>query len=390
MWRYRSFALAIAAALVLSPIVWLDYFALAALPLALARPRLSAIWFLPIATWGLEGAGIGIGDVSDIARLLLVFAVVFGSRSHTTSRAWRATGAGPARRPLMPQLRSVDHPRHDVRRSRALSTPGGTTARLSDVAALVGLVALPLLLYIVMLQTFWEQGELGIDLTQTLLPAAREIADGSSPVSRIRLPAARRIRSRPADSGAVPGARLDRALLLVSPVACGSSESATGAATARLPLGRLVPRRPDRERHDPAARLDGARVARRETRRSAPASGADSPSRRRSSAGRSPFGSRRRRLRPRRRRRRRRRGDLGLWGLLGFSGLLDYPSSLDKLETAQARSSYTVRALLEDLGVPGSASSPGMCSSSACSPRASSRDAAATIVSRSRFAVLAA
>ena len=63
MWRYRSFALAIAAALVLSPIVWLDYFALAALPLALARPRLSAIWFLPIATWGLEGAGLGIGDV---------------------------------------------------------------------------------------------------------------------------------------------------------------------------------------------------------------------------------------------------------------------------------------------------------------------------------------
>ena len=42
----------------------------------------------------------------------------------------------------------------------------------------------------------------------------------------------------------------------------------------------------------------------------------------------------------------------GLWGLLGFSGLLDYPSSLDKLETAQTGSSYTVRALLEDAGAP--------------------------------------
>jgi Glycosyltransferase family 87 len=75
-WRYRSFTLAVAAALVLSPIVWLDYFALVALPLALARPRLSPIWFLPLATWGLEGAGKSIGDVSDILRLLVVFAIV--------------------------------------------------------------------------------------------------------------------------------------------------------------------------------------------------------------------------------------------------------------------------------------------------------------------------
>src|SRR4029079_1722110 len=33
-WRYQSFTLAVAAALVASPIVWLDYFALAAIPLA--------------------------------------------------------------------------------------------------------------------------------------------------------------------------------------------------------------------------------------------------------------------------------------------------------------------------------------------------------------------
>ena len=46
-------------------------------PLAVARPRLSWVWFLPLATWGLRGAGLGIGDPWDIARLLLVFAVVF-------------------------------------------------------------------------------------------------------------------------------------------------------------------------------------------------------------------------------------------------------------------------------------------------------------------------
>ena len=39
-WRRASLALAVAAALVLSPIVWIDYFALAAVPLAVVRPRL--------------------------------------------------------------------------------------------------------------------------------------------------------------------------------------------------------------------------------------------------------------------------------------------------------------------------------------------------------------
>jgi hypothetical protein len=77
-WRYRSFTLAIAAALALSPIVWLDYFALAAIPLGIYRPRLSWVWFAPLATWGLEGAGLGIGDVWHTLRLLGVFAVVLG------------------------------------------------------------------------------------------------------------------------------------------------------------------------------------------------------------------------------------------------------------------------------------------------------------------------
>ena len=77
-WHYRSFTLAIAAALALSPIVWLDYFVLAAVPLAVYRPRLSWVWFAPLATWGLEGAGLGIGDFWHSARLLGVFAVVLG------------------------------------------------------------------------------------------------------------------------------------------------------------------------------------------------------------------------------------------------------------------------------------------------------------------------
>jgi hypothetical protein len=76
-WIYRSFTLAIVTALVASPIVWLDFFGLAAIPLAIARPRLSLVWFVPLATWGLEGAGMEIGDALSTARLFLVFGIVF-------------------------------------------------------------------------------------------------------------------------------------------------------------------------------------------------------------------------------------------------------------------------------------------------------------------------
>jgi hypothetical protein len=76
VWRYRSFTLAVAASLVLSPIVWLDYFAVLGIPLAAFRPRLSVIWFVPLVTWGAAGSGIGIGDPFDVIRVLVSFAVV--------------------------------------------------------------------------------------------------------------------------------------------------------------------------------------------------------------------------------------------------------------------------------------------------------------------------
>ena len=50
----RSLTLALAAALVLTPILWLHYLVLLFVPIALARPRLSAIWFVPLALTVLE------------------------------------------------------------------------------------------------------------------------------------------------------------------------------------------------------------------------------------------------------------------------------------------------------------------------------------------------
>ncbi len=47
----RALILALAAGLALSPIVWTHYFALLIVPIALARPRLSALWLLPLVFW---------------------------------------------------------------------------------------------------------------------------------------------------------------------------------------------------------------------------------------------------------------------------------------------------------------------------------------------------
>ena len=89
-WRRASLGLAVAAARVLSPIVWLDYYAVAAIPLAVVRPRLSLVWLVPIATWGLLSAGVGAGNGWGSARVLIVFAVVFA----VVVRAERQAEAG--------------------------------------------------------------------------------------------------------------------------------------------------------------------------------------------------------------------------------------------------------------------------------------------------------
>jgi alpha-1,2-mannosyltransferase len=47
----RSFTLAIAACLALSPVVWLHYLTLLIAPLGLSRPRFSPLWLLPIVLW---------------------------------------------------------------------------------------------------------------------------------------------------------------------------------------------------------------------------------------------------------------------------------------------------------------------------------------------------
>lgn len=52
-----AFIVAVVASLALTPIVWLHYFALLLVPVAIARPRLGLVWFVPLAMIVTPGSG---------------------------------------------------------------------------------------------------------------------------------------------------------------------------------------------------------------------------------------------------------------------------------------------------------------------------------------------
>ena len=68
----RAFTLAIVAAIALTPIVWLHYFALLVVPLALARPRLSWAWALMWVFWLIPAQE----NEGDLWRILIAVALV--------------------------------------------------------------------------------------------------------------------------------------------------------------------------------------------------------------------------------------------------------------------------------------------------------------------------
>jgi glycosyl transferase family 87 len=68
----RAFAVVLAAALLLSPVVWLHYFALLLIPLAIARPRLGPAWALPLALIVLPGAADGRAGVIALGLTLSI------------------------------------------------------------------------------------------------------------------------------------------------------------------------------------------------------------------------------------------------------------------------------------------------------------------------------
>jgi hypothetical protein len=94
--RRRSLGLALAAALVLSPIVWRHFFTLLLIPLALSRPRFDGVWLIPIGLW--VGDGTLNGAPWQTASVLVLVALTFALCEWRPQREARSSlmGVQPA------------------------------------------------------------------------------------------------------------------------------------------------------------------------------------------------------------------------------------------------------------------------------------------------------
>jgi hypothetical protein len=96
----RSLTLVLAAALALSPLVWVHYLILLLVPVALARPRLTPLWLVPLAIYALRPSGWTLHSWAGARTLWLtvvlgVTALVVAEAVRVQpSRSGRTAGAG--------------------------------------------------------------------------------------------------------------------------------------------------------------------------------------------------------------------------------------------------------------------------------------------------------
>lgn len=74
-----TLTLLLAAALAASPIVWIHYFLVLLVPLALTRPQLSWLWFVPLAYYPLGETAWPAGDAGKLAIALITTLVLLGA-----------------------------------------------------------------------------------------------------------------------------------------------------------------------------------------------------------------------------------------------------------------------------------------------------------------------
>ena len=93
----RAFVLAIGAALACSPILWLHYFALLLVPVAIVAPRLSWLWFVPMGMWWF-GAGTGNGSTFEafVVTCVVGATIALAARAAAPSASESALTTSPA------------------------------------------------------------------------------------------------------------------------------------------------------------------------------------------------------------------------------------------------------------------------------------------------------
>jgi hypothetical protein len=101
-YRRRSLGIAVAAALLLSPITWIHYYVFLAVPLALSRPRLAPAWAIPLALYLCPGNGANVVAWNTVV-VLAVLALV-------TTLAERRGEAGGLDRGRLGGLRPTPSP----------------------------------------------------------------------------------------------------------------------------------------------------------------------------------------------------------------------------------------------------------------------------------------
>ena len=89
----RSFASAIAAALAFTPILWQHYLVLLLVPLAVVRPRFSAVWLLPVALWLAPREDNGVPLQTLLPLLAAAALVAFVLRRAPVATATRPAGS---------------------------------------------------------------------------------------------------------------------------------------------------------------------------------------------------------------------------------------------------------------------------------------------------------
>jgi len=96
----RAFILSLAASLALSPLVWLHYFALLLVVVALAQPALGLVWFVPLLMFGSPGSGNP--TLFETTTALFAAAVTVALALTSVPRAPSATSVGRVGLPPAP------------------------------------------------------------------------------------------------------------------------------------------------------------------------------------------------------------------------------------------------------------------------------------------------